>query len=115
VRTLARDGCIETPTVVPTAAGTDFRPCVTNVSVSHAASLIEWVNGTAFDNLGRERGVEAELKERYHRLVRLPAACNAQREVSTAGWFRAPGDEAGLGEQPCGDALSIQGHASSAH
>ena len=105
MRTLTRDGCIETPTVVPTTAGTDF------VTVRHElveqprqVSLIEWVNGTAFDNLGRvERGVEAELKERYHRLGALAGRLHKHSEKfrPPAGFVRPAWDEAGLlGEEP---------------
>jgi acetylornithine/succinyldiaminopimelate/putrescine aminotransferase/Ser/Thr protein kinase RdoA (MazF antagonist) len=105
MRTLSSDGCLETPTVVPTVDGRDF------VTVRHErvpqprqVSVIEWINGTAFDNLGRvERGVEAELKERYRKLGAL--AGRLHRHSAThrppAGFTRPAWDEAGLvGEQP---------------
>ena len=105
MRTLARDGCVETPKVVPTSAGRDF------VTVSHQrveqprqVSMLEWVAGTAFDNLGRvERGVETELKDRYRRLGALAGRLHAHsaRNRPPAGFTRPAWDEAGLvGEQP---------------
>jgi len=105
MRTLARDGCIETPDVVPTVDGKDF------VTVRHErvgqprqVSMLEWVAGTAFDDLGRcERGVETELKERYRRLGALAGRLHrhSASHRPPAGFTRPAWDEAGLvGERP---------------
>jgi putrescine aminotransferase len=105
MRTLARDGCLETPTVVPTVDGRDF------VTVRHErvpqprqVSMIEWLNGTAFDNLGRvERGLETELKDRYRKLGALAGRLHKHSASHRPpdGFTRPAWDEAGLvGEHP---------------
>jgi putrescine aminotransferase len=105
MRTLTRDGCIDAPGVVPTVDGRDF------VTVRHElvdqprqVSMIEWIAGTAFDDLGRvERGVETELKERYRKLGALAGRLHNHSATHRppAGFVRPAWDEAGLlGEQP---------------
>ncbi len=105
MRTLARDGCLETPTVVPASDGRDF------ITVSHPqvdfprqVSLIEWISGTPFDHLGRvERGVEAELKERYRKLGALAGRLHKHSSTHRppADFVRQAWDENGLlGKQP---------------
>ena len=105
MRTLARDGCLETPTVVPASDGRDF------ITVSHPqvdfprqVSLIEWISGTPFDHLGRvERGVEAELKERYRKLGALAGRLHKHSSTHRppADFVRQAWDEnVLLGKQP---------------
>jgi len=81
MQALSEDG-IKTPEVVATKNGK------TVVQVSHPrvlgarhCSMLGWVEGEAFDQLGRvEKGVQIELEERYYRLGAMAARMHNQSE-----------------------------------
>jgi acetylornithine/succinyldiaminopimelate/putrescine aminotransferase/Ser/Thr protein kinase RdoA (MazF antagonist) len=81
MQALAEDG-IATPPVVPAKDG----ECTVKVSDSAGGgsrycSLLAWVDGDLFDNLGRvENGVVPELKHRYRALGALAARLHNQSE-----------------------------------
>ncbi|MDQ7020021.1 MAG: aminotransferase class III-fold pyridoxal phosphate-dependent enzyme [Robiginitomaculum sp.] len=104
MQALQQDG-IDTPAVIPTKEGDLF------VTTSHEAvatprqcSLLSWVEGVPFDDLGRvEKGMQAELVERYHRLGALAAQLHNQAQDWTPpeGFTRQKWDEEGLlGDEP---------------
>ncbi len=104
MQALNEDG-INTPAIIPTKDKQLF------VTVSHEAvaeprqcSLLSWVEGEAFDNLGRvEKGVQQELEERYFRLGELAAKLHNQAEHwrPPADFYRHAWDEDGLlGDNP---------------
>jgi len=105
MRALQAGSGIDTPNVVRTRASEDFinftHPSVEN---PRQVSVLEWIEGTSFDHLGRvERGVKAELEDRYFRLG-IKAAEMHRHSASweaPSGFVRSAWDEDGLlGERP---------------
>lgn len=74
------------------------------VPEARQCSLLAWVDGVPFDNLGRvENGVIPELKSRYRRLGSIAAEIHNQSEnwQEPEGFFRHAWDKDGLlGENP---------------
>lgn len=96
---------ITTPHIIPTADGKLFVAAnQSDGSESRRCSLLSWVDGEAFDNLGRvENGVQPELVARYTRLGALAAKLHNQAETwdKPVGFTRHKWDEDGLlGEHP---------------
>ncbi len=96
---------IDTPAIIPTKSGIDFT-IETNpqTGLSHQVSLLSWVEGTAFDHLGRvELGVKQELIKRYRLLGEHAAKLHNQSSQWQLpdGFVRPSWDSEGLlGENP---------------
>lgn len=97
-----RDSGIPTPKVIPTKTG-DLFVCVANETDSRQCNLLEYIEGSLFNDLGRvEKGMQAEMCERYKRLGALAARVHIDAEnwQPPEGFERLAWDEEGLlGEQ----------------
>jgi acetylornithine/succinyldiaminopimelate/putrescine aminotransferase/Ser/Thr protein kinase RdoA (MazF antagonist) len=96
---------VQTPVVIPTVSGNNFATTTNeNDSISRQCSLLEWIDGDMFDQLGRvERGVQKELEERYFELGKLAAKMHNQGSDwdKPAGFTRHAWDADGLlGAEP---------------
>ncbi len=101
---LNKDG-IKTPQVMATKNGKTVLPVShPRVQGSRHCSLLSWVEGEAFDQLGRvEKGVQKELEERYYRLGAMAAKMHNQSEKwqPPAEFTRHAWDKEGLlGDEP---------------
>ena len=89
---------------VARAADESLFACVQAAGVERRCSLLEWVEGRLFNDLGDvERGMEVELCERYRRLGALAARLHGQAMdwEPPPGFTRHAWDEDGLlGDQP---------------
>ena len=98
-----RDDGFPVPKVVPTDAGELFAIVGEGADASRC-SLLEWVDGSLMNDLGRvERGMQAELCERYGRLGALAARLHnhSQSWAPPEGFVRHSWDEDGLlGDEP---------------
>jgi Ser/Thr protein kinase RdoA (MazF antagonist) len=104
MQALAADG-IATPAIIATSSGARFAAVVVEDGAATVnVSLLAWVDGNAFDHLGRvERGVVPELQQRYRQLGALAARLHNQSErwQRPAGFVRHAWDSEGLlGESP---------------
>ena len=102
MRTLRQDG-FRVPAVVPANDGELF-VAATVGELTRRCSLLEWIDGDLFNELGLcERGMQAELCERYRKLGALAARLHVQATGWTppAGFTRHAWDEdALLGDDP---------------
>ena len=96
------DSGFPAPKVIPTKTG-DLFVRVENGTDSRQCNLLEYVEGRLFNDLGRvEKGMQAEMCERYERLGALAARVHIDAESwqPPEGFERIAWDEEGLlGEQ----------------
>jgi acetylornithine/succinyldiaminopimelate/putrescine aminotransferase/Ser/Thr protein kinase RdoA (MazF antagonist) len=98
-----RDDGFDVPDVVPTVDDRRFAT-VSHEGVERQCSLLEWVPGDLFHDLGRvERGMRDEMCDRYRRLGALAAGLHRQAIdwQPPEGFVRHAWDEDGLlGDEP---------------
>lgn len=102
MRALHDDG-FPVPGVVLTDTG-EFFTRVSNDGLERQCSLLEWIEGDLFNDLGRvQRGMQPELCDRFRRLGALAARLHVQAVdwQTPDGFERHAWDEAGLlGDEP---------------
>ncbi len=96
---------IDTPAIIPTIQDELFTTVEhSDINQPRQCSMLQWIDGSAFDHLGRvEKGVQAELEARYFRLGALAGKLHnqAQEWQPPTGFTRHAWDSDGLmGEQP---------------
>ena len=98
-----RDDGFSVPRVIPTSHGELFA-VVGEGNDASRCSLLEWVNGSLMNDLGRvEKGMQTELCDRYRRLGALAARLHnhSQSWNPPPGFVRHCWDEEGLlGDEP---------------
>ena len=98
-----RDDGFSVPRVLPTSDGELFA-VVGEGNDASRCSLLEWVDGSLMNDLGRvEKGMQAELCDRYRRLGALAARLHnhSQSWGPPPGFVRHCWDEDGLlGDEP---------------
>ncbi len=97
------EGGFPVPEVIPATNG-DLFVISADGEETRRCSLLEWIDGELFNDLGRvEKGMQAELCERYRRLGALAARLHKQATSwqEPAGFVRHAWDEDGLlGDEP---------------
>jgi len=98
-----REGGFPVPDVIPASNG-DLFVVASDQDETRRCSMLEWIDGDLFNNLGRvEKGMQAEMCHRYRQLGALAARLHVQATEwqPPAGFERHAWDEDGLlGDEP---------------